>query len=111
MILVHALTVGGSNGTADNHCNPEGPRAVSRLWIPVSMGNLMAIVVGDRDAPQNFLNYALQITRKNLTTGERLEVEHFKLTKPFVMGPLSSTASLGRVIQGAADGSEATLGI
>lgn len=70
----------------------------------------MAIVVGDRDAPQNFLNYALQTTRKDLMTGERLGVQHFKLTKPFAIGSLDPTTSLGRVIEGAADGSETRLG-
>lgn len=69
----------------------------------------MSIVIGDQDEPKNFLNYALQATRKNLTTGDRLGVEHFKLTKPFVIGSLSPSTPLGRVIQGAADGSEAIL--
>ena len=69
----------------------------------------MAIVIGDRDAPQNFLNYALQSTRKDLTTGGRLSVQHFKLTRPFVMGPLDPSVGLGRVIQGAANGSELNL--
>lgn len=69
----------------------------------------MAIVAGDRGAKKNFLNYALGIARKDLQTGERLGSQHFKLTRPFVMEPMATDQALGRVIQGAADGSEATL--
>ncbi len=69
----------------------------------------MAIVAGDQTAPKNFLNYALRITRKDLATGERLAVQHLKLTAPFRQGPMDPGRELGRVIQGAADGSEGSL--
>ncbi len=69
----------------------------------------MAIVSGDREGDRNFLNYALNITRKDLQTGERLAVRHFMLTKPFFMVAIDPGQSLGRAIQGAADGSEERL--
>lgn len=69
----------------------------------------MAIIVGDQTAPNNYLTYVLPIVRKDLLTGARLEVEYFKLTKPFSMGVIESVRGAGRAIQGAANGSEATL--
>ena len=69
----------------------------------------MPIVSGDTSQLKNFLNYALSITRKDLQTGERLGVLHLKLTRPFKHVPIESSESLGRVIQGAAGGSEAIL--
>lgn len=68
----------------------------------------MSIVVKD-EGSKNFLNYALAITRKDLQTGERLGVLHFKLTRPFMPAPTTGDQDLGRVIQGAAGGSEAIL--
>lgn len=69
----------------------------------------MAIVVGDREKKQSFINYALGINRVDSETGERLGAQHFKLRRPFKLLVGEPTVGLGRVIQGAADGSEAIL--
>lgn len=69
----------------------------------------MSIIAGDQDARKNFLNYALSITRIDLASGERLAVEHLRLRSPFKIFPIDPSGRLGRVIQGAADGSESTL--
>lgn len=69
----------------------------------------MAIIAGDQDARKTFLNYALRITRVDLQSGQRLAVEHLKLTSPFKQTPLDPAGRFGSVIQGAADGGEATL--
>lgn len=72
-------------------------------------GYTMAVIAGDQTAPRNFLNYALRVTRKDLMTGQRLGVQHLKLMSPFKQAPIDPGQGFGRVIQGAADGSEGTL--
>ena len=69
----------------------------------------MALIIGDQDAKKQFANYALPITRTDFKTGERVGVKHFKLRKPFHAAPIEGGASLGRVIQGAANGSESII--
>ncbi len=69
----------------------------------------MAIVVGDTTTKNQFLNYALPITRTDFSTGERLGVKHFKLRTPFKAAVIEPGDSFGRVIQGAANGSESIL--
>ena len=69
----------------------------------------MAIVVGDREAKKQFLNYALPINRRDLKTGGRLGIKHFKLRRPFSSFGIEESAKMGRVIQGAANGSESIL--
>ena len=69
----------------------------------------MAIVSGDRTAERNYVTYALGITRIDMATGQRLGVQYLMLRKPFAPATINPGQSLGRVIQGAADGSEGTL--
>ena len=66
----------------------------------------MAIVVGDQNATKQFLNYALPISRTDFQTGARLGVKHFRLRQPFRTAEIDEGDSLGRTVQGAANGSE-----
>ena len=69
----------------------------------------MAIIIGDQDTKKQFAIYALPITRTDFKTGERLGVKHFKLQKPFHQLAIEGGDSLGRVVQGAANGSESII--